>query len=483
MPNTILTLEPKKIWNHFYNLTQIPRPSGHEKRVIEHVRQFAEQLGLENKIDAVGNLIVRKNAYKEKENAKSVVLQAHVDMVPQKNSDKVHDFLTDPIEALIDGEWVKANQTTLGADNGIGIAAILAVLESGDIQHGPLEALFTISEETGMDGAFGLDSNDLKSEILLNLDSEDEGELYIGCAGGIDMNAKWNYIPESFSGGVYYKISLSGLKGGHSGIDINLGRANANKVMVKFLDDLSELIRYQMVYFSGGNLRNAIPRESEAVLCISNDDAGKFMDFVKKAQTDLEKKYQGIEEGISLQIEAVNSDEPCMKISDQRKFIDLLLNCPDGVLAMSESIPGVVQTSNNLAIVKAEKGIIEVKTLLRSSDDNEKKETGEKIKKRFTDEGFEAELCNAYPGWLPDRNSAILKFAGNTYKKEFGIEPKVKVIHAGLECGIIGSKIPGLDMISFGPTIRHPHSPDERVNIETVNKFWVFLKSLLEAIQ
>ncbi len=483
MSNTILDLEPKRIWKHFYNLTQIPRPSGHEKQVIEHIRQFAEKQNLEYKIDATGNLIVKKEASRGKEKLKGVIMQAHVDMVPQKNSNKVHDFLTDPIEAVVDGEWVKANQTTLGADNGIGIASILAVLESGDIQHGPLEALFTISEETGMDGAFGLDKNDLKSEILLNLDSEDEGELFIGCAGGIDLNAKWSYNTTKSEMGTCYKITLSGLKGGHSGIDINLGRANANKVMAKILTDLSKQMRFQLVSFSGGNLRNAIPRESETILCIDNNDAEKLKTYLGTVHEDLKKHYAGIEDNITLQSESVTSHELTMDNSDQKKFIALLMNCPDGMIAMSESLPGMVQTSNNLAIVKAGKGMIEVQTLLRSSDDKEKMEIAEKARKIFTDEGIKAELCNGYPGWLPDRNSGILHFAGKTYQKEFGSEPKVKVIHAGLECGIIGSKIPGLDMISFGPTIRHPHSPDEKVHIGSVNKFWVFLKTLLEAIQ
>ena len=482
MPNTILALEPKKIWNHFYNLTQIPRPSGCEKRVIEHIRQFADQLGLENKIDSTGNLIVRKKAYKGKENIKSIVMQAHVDMVPQKNSGKVHNFQTDPIETLVDGEWVKANQTTLGADNGIGAAAIMSVLEAGDIQHGPLEALFTVSEETGMDGAFGLDKNDLRSKILLNLDSEDEGELYVGCAGGIDLNATWNYHPESPSGGIYYRISLSGLKGGHSGIDINLGRANANKVMLKMLDDLSEQTRYQLVSFTGGNLRNAIPRESEAVLYIGYDDEAKISDFIMKVQGGLLQRYKGIEDSIIIKAERVSSDESCMNISEQRKFTELLINCPDGVLAMSDTIQGVVQTSNNLAIVKAGQGSVEVKTLLRSSDDKEKMETGGKIRKMFTNAGIEAELCNGYPGWLPDDKSEVLAVARQVYSNMFGKQPLVKVIHAGLECGIIGSKYAGMDMISFGPTIRHPHSPDEKVNIESVSKFWKFLVGIIKEL-
>ncbi len=483
MSNKIIDLVPDKIWKHFYDLTRIPRPSGHEKQVINHLKKFADQQDLESKIDATGNLIIRKKPFPGREKIKPVILQAHVDMVPQKNSNKVHDFLTDPIETIVDGEWVRANQTTLGADNGIGIAAILSVLESDNIQHGPLEALFTISEETGMDGAFGLNEDDLKGNILLNLDSEDEGELFIGCAGGIDVNINWNYEPADFKAVACYKIALSGLKGGHSGIDINLGRANANRVMVKMLDDLSKQIPFCLVSFSGGNLRNAIPRESEAVIGLDDDDLSKLNSFIDTVVNNLKIQFKGVEDNISLRVEPVKSCISCMDSDDRQKFINLILKCPDGVIAMSESIPGVVQTSNNIAVIKAEQGKIEVKTLLRSSFDKEKMEMAEKIGSIFTQEGAKVEITNGYPGWLPDRNSEILRFARETYLKEFAAEPRIKVIHAGLECGIIGAKISGLDMISFGPTISHPHSPDEKVYIGSVKKFWQFLKALLESVE
>ncbi len=481
MTKEILELAPTIIWKHFYNLTRIPRPSGHEKQVIEHIRQFAEALSFENKIESSGNLIIRKKPSPTKEKAKRIILQAHADMVPQKNSDKIHDFLTDPIEAIIDGDWVRANQTTLGADNGIGIAAILAVFESKDIQHGPLEALFTISEETNMNGAFGLDENDLNGQILLNLDSEDEGELYIGCAGGVDLNVSWSYKTKDSQNGAGYKISLSGLKGGHSGIDINLGRANANKLMAEILDNLAAEVKYQLIDFSGGNLRNAIPRDAEATIIIDDSEEEKLKTFLIHVQDELQNQYNGIEGTIILEYKPFYSNLSGMDYNDQVKLLSLLMNCPNGVIAMSESIPGVVQTSNNLAIVKTQQGRVEVKTLLRSADDSEKMKVAEQIKNQFTDNGAAVELCNDYPGWLPNMNSDVLHKAKATYMKIFGNEPKVKVIHAGLECGIIGGKLPGLDMISFGPTIRHPHSPDEKVHIGSVNKFWIFLRSLLEA--
>jgi dipeptidase D len=481
MSKSIHELSPKRIWDHFYDLTRIPRPSGHEQKVVEHLRLFAERSGLQYKIDAAGNIIIRKEAYKGKETAEKLILQAHVDMVPQKNSDKVHDFLTDPIETVIDGEWVRADQTTLGADNGIGIATILTILESNEIKHGPLEAVFTVSEETGMDGASGLDINEIKGRTLLNLDSEDEGELFIGCAGGIDVNINWTYTKSSQNYHTCYKISLSGLKGGHSGIDIHLGRANANLALLEILDELSKEIRMQLLSFNGGNLRNAIPRESDAILCIDKNDTVHFEKQVEILAGNMRKKYKGIEENILLECKKVSSDLPGMSTNDQNTFIALLLNCPNGVIAMSKNIPGIVETSNNIAIVKAEQGRVEIRTLLRSSSDEGKMREGEAIRKLFMAKKMEVELSNGYPGWLPDPDSKILHIAKATYHKQFGIEPKVKVIHAGLECGIIGGKLPGLDMISFGPTIRHPHSPDEKVHIGSVGKFWKFLNALLEA--
>jgi len=483
MTKSLLDLNPKRIWNHFYDLTRIPRPSGHEQQVIEHIKQFAGQLSLDYKIDTTGNIIVRKKAYPQKENVGGIILQAHVDMVPQKNSSKVHDFLNDPIETIIDGEWVRANQTTLGADNGIGIAAILTIMESQDVQHGPLEALFTVSEETGMDGAAGLDKNDLSGNILLNLDSEDEGELYIGCAGGIDLNINWTYRADELKAGSGYKISLSGLKGGHSGIDINLGRANANLSLLNILDSLSKEIHFQLVSFSGGNLRNAIPRESEAVITVDTKDVKKLQNQLEVLGNEMKNKYSDVEQSILIECKSVPTELPGMNPDEQMKFTALVLNCPDGVIAMSKHIPGVVETSNNIAIVNVERGKVEVKTLLRSSDNSEKIKIAEKIKKSFEEKKTNVELNNGYPGWLPDPDSKILHVAKEIYRKEFGNKPEVKVIHAGLECGIIGGKMPGLDMISFGPTIRHPHSPDEKVNIGSVEKFWKFLKALLEAYE
>ena len=386
------------------------------------------------------------------------------------------------VEAVIDGDWVKANQTTLGSDNGIGIAAIMAILESQELKHGPLEALFTVSEETTMAGAFGLNGADMNGRILLNLDSEDEGELFIGCAGGIDLNITWNCNQSSDLAGTCYKLNITGLKGGHSGIDINLGRANANKVMLNLLKGLSSKFDIQLVEFSGGDLRNAIPREAEAIIK-TQTDFSLLNAYMDKAMRDLNDRYNGIEDKIVTKVEEVGLDVPGMDVESQNKFMELLLNCPDGVIAMSEDIPGVVQTSNNLAIIKAGKGRVEVKTLLRSSYDKGKMQKAEEISNEFIKHSVNVELSNGYPGWLPDINSKILRIASATYKNVFNSDAKIKVIHAGLECGIIGDKIPGLDMISFGPTIRFPHSPDEKVNIQSVGRFWTFLKALLETIE
>jgi len=480
MAQMTFNLQPASVWKHFMDLTKIPRPSGHEQKIIDHIMKFADSLGLETIKDKAGNLIVRKSAAAGMEKVDGIILQAHVDMVPQKNSDKKHDFLKDPIETIVDGEWLKANQTTLGADNGIGVASILAILEDSTITHGPLEALFTVNEETGMDGAFGLEGANLKGKVMLNLDSEEEGELYIGCAGGIDINCSWNYDTGACHGNAL-KITLSGLKGGHSGIDINLGRANANRVLAEILKQLSEDIPLKLESFSGGNLRNAIPREAEAIVVADDQDADKLNKLLSEILSSLKSRYKGIEDAISLKSEPVSSSGKCMNREAFETFIYRLLNCPNGVIKMSESIEDIVQTSNNISVVVAGEGHAEVKTLLRSSDNAEKLANAEKIKIIFKGAHFEA--INGYPGWLPNPDSKILRLAKRVYHNTFGKEPEVKVIHAGLECGIIGDKMSGLDMLSFGPTIKHPHSPDEKVKIDTVDKFWTFLKKLVEGYQ
>jgi dipeptidase D len=482
MVKKITDLQPDRIWNHFYDLTQIPRPSGHEGRVVEHIRKFAESHNLQYIIDETGNIIVRKEAGKDKQGSKKVVLQSHLDMVPQKNSDKIHDFTTDPIETAIEINWVKANKTTLGADNGIGVAAMLAVLEADNINHGPVEALFTISEETGMDGAFGMKPGILNGDILLNLDSEEEGELIVGCAGGLDANISKTYIKEVPQNLDFFNIEIKGLKGGHSGVDINLGRANANILLIQLLLVLQKDCNIRLANFTGGNLRNAIPREASALIGIKSDKIEKLQTIVKEYFKLLHSKFDGIEEDILIDLTSTEYKGFVMPSSKQDKILTALINCPNGVINMSKSIPDVVQTSSNLAIVKIDDGKCEAKCLLRSSDDMEKDQLATKMEGIFKNAGADINFGGSYPGWKPNMNSFILSKSKEIYKSLYKKYPDVKVIHAGLECGIIGSIYPNMEMISFGPTIKYPHSPDEKVHIKSVLKFWDFLVQLLESV-
>ncbi|MGD2033703.1 MAG: aminoacyl-histidine dipeptidase [Bacteroidales bacterium] len=478
----ITELSPEILWKHFYDLTQVPRPSGHEQGAIEFLKTFAEKHNLEYHIDGTGNILIRKGAHPAKQSAKTVVLQSHVDMVPQKNSDKQHDFTRDAIETIIDGDWVKANKTTLGADNGIGVAATLAVLESSDIQHGPVEALFTISEETGMDGAFGLEAGFLKGDVLINLDSEDEGELFVGCAGGVDANVSWQYKYEPVNSSLAFHLGIKGLKGGHSGLDIHLGRGNANKLLSQLLLNLKKECDIRISDFHGGDLRNAIPREASAVIHIRDCNEEKLQTTVDRYRQVLIDQYKKAEPDLQIELKQAEPTDQVMPAYDFNKTMEAINTCPDGPINMSDFMSDVVQTSTNLAVVRIGDGKCEAQLLLRSSDDIEKKYLGREIKNHFKQVDAQTEFNGDYPGWQPDTNSKILSVAKDTYSKLFGKEPVVKVIHAGLECGIIGSKYSNLDMISIGPTIRHPHSPDEKVRIDTVEKFWDFLKALLEAV-
>jgi dipeptidase D len=478
----IKDLQPEKVWKYFYELTQIPRPSGYEGAVIEHIKEFAIQRNFEHHIDEAGNILIIKPGHPEGKTGKKLILQAHVDMVPQKNNDKHHDFRSDPIETIIDGDWVRADKTTLGADNGIGVAAMLAILDSKDIKHGPLETFFTVSEETGMDGVFGLKPDFLHGEILINLDSEDEREIIIGCAGGMDANISWEYSSDSISDGETFYIEVKGLKGGHSGIDINLGRANANKLLIQLLILLQDQCEIRLSSFRGGNLRNAIPREAEAVISVSADKKDKLRKLVDEYRNELIKEYKGIETDLLISINEYKKQAKVMKVEHQKTLLRAFNNCPNGVITMSASMKGIVETSTNLAIIRIGEGKCEANCLLRSSNDMEKKKLAEKIKNVFESVDARLDFEGEYPGWNPDNESLILAKAIDTYKKLFKTVPEVKVIHAGLECGIIGGKYPSLDMISFGPTIRHPHSPDEKVNIKSVERFWIFLRNLLEEI-
>jgi len=483
MSKEILNLEPKALWKHFYSLTQIPRPSGHEAACIAYMKKFGEDLGLETVVDAVGNVIIRKPATPGMENRKGVVLQGHLDMVPQKNSDKNHDFVTDPIETVIDGEWVRANGTTLGADNGMGVAAAMAVLEAKELQHGMVEALFTIDEETGMTGAFGLKPGYLKGDILMNLDSEDEGELYIGCAGGTNANVTYKYDTENIpSGFIAFKINITGLKGGHSGVDIHLGRGNANKIMNRFLKEAANEFGLRLALLNGGSLRNAIPRESFAVVVIPADHKNAFAAKLKEFENIVRKELSAVEP--DLKMEAVDTDLPenVMSAKSQKTFIDAVYACPNGVVRMSNEMEGLVETSNNLAIIEVKDGIASALCLLRSSVDSAKADLESQIESVFHLAGAEITFDGQYPGWKPNPKSPILEKMLDIYNNRFGKIPKIYAIHAGLECGLLGGVYPNWDMISFGPTIRFPHSPDEKVNIESVNKFWQFLVETLKNV-
>ncbi|MFO7668366.1 MAG: aminoacyl-histidine dipeptidase, partial [Bacteroidales bacterium] len=462
----IKKLEPMVVWNHFHALTQIPRPSKNEAEVIAYMKKFGEKLGLETIVDEVGNVIIKKPATPGMENRKTVVMQGHLDMVPQKNSDKNFDFGKDPIETLIDGDWVTADGTTLGADNGIGVAAAMAVLESKELVHGPVEALFTIDEETGMTGAFGLKPGLLSADILLNMDSEDEGELYVGCAGGIDVSATKKYTPEATPADhLAYQVHVKGLKGGHSGMDIPLGRANSNKVLFRFLMQAEWDLKIRLASAEGGDLRNAIPRESLAVVTVPAVSAGEFEKMVKDYHSIYRAEFKETEPHLEFTCKKTDLPATVVPGEDQRKFIRAVYACPNGVQRMSQSMKGLVETSNNLAIVRVKDGEFIALNLTRSSVDTAKDATAWKIAAVFHLIDARVELTGAYPGWKPDMDSPILKVCQEVYQKEFGKIPEIKAIHAGLECGLLGGVYPNLDMISFGPTIRFPHSPDEKVEI------------------
>jgi dipeptidase D len=451
--------------------------------MIKYMKEFGKKHNLETTVDKVGNVIIRKPATKGMENRKGVIFQTHLDMVPQKNSDKKHDFKKDPIETIIDGEWVRANGTTLGADNGIGVASAMAVLASKDIAHGPIEALFTIDEETGMTGVFGLKKGLLKGDILMNLDSEDEGELYVGCAGGIDVNVTKDYTEEkSPKGMVAFKIIAKGLKGGHSGVDIAMGRANSNKIMFRFLMQAESDFVIRLAEAAGGDLRNAIPRESYSIVLVPETKAKEFEKFVKGYEKMYRAEFSDTEPDLKFLAEKIAIPSKVMNKSDQYKIIRALFACPNGVQRISQAMKGLVETSNNLAIVKCKGGKFEAYNLCRSSVDSAKEATAWKIAAVFHLINAEVKLEGGYPGWKPDMKSPILKTMSDVYKDMFGNVPEKKAIHAGLECGLIGGVYPNLDMISFGPTIRYPHSPDEKVDIASVRKFWEFLVGTLKHI-
>lgn len=478
-------LQPKSLWENFYSLTQIPRPSGKKEEISAFLANYGRSLGLETIVDEIGNVIIRKPASAGYENHPGVILQGHMDMVPQKNSDKVFDFEKDPIEAYVEdnGEWVTANGTTLGADNGIGVATAMAILADKNVVHPPLEAFFTVDEETGMYGAFALKGGLLQGKTLLNLDSESEGELYMGCAGGVDTTARFDFEPvETEEGDVALRVSIKGCKGGHSGCDINLQRANAIKLLFRFLKDAVANYEARLAYVEGGSLRNAIPREALAVITIPADGLDEMKQLVADYEDLFIREFDGVEDNISFTAEDVECPKTELPEDTQDFLIHAITLCPHGVYRMIPEMPDIVETSNNLAMIGMENNRITVMCLTRSSVESRKEELRQIIQSAFALAGAETEFTGSYPGWKPNLHSHILEVMKDVYQKEFGNTPRIITIHAGLECGIIGRNYPGMDMISFGPTIEHPHSPDERVNIATVQKFYHFLLATLKEL-
>lgn len=481
--NILKNLKPSEVWNYFEQICQIPRPSKKEEKVIEFLVKFAKELNLECNVDKVGNVLIKKSATKGNENMKTVLLQSHMDMVCEKNNETIFDFEKDAIRPIIDGEWVKADGTTLGADDGIGIAAQLAILASKTISHGAIECLFTIDEETGLTGAFALEDGFLNSDILLNLDSEDEGEIFIGCAGGIDSVATFSYesepIPDEH---IAYKLTVKGLTGGHSGDEIHKGLGNSNKILNRFIWQKSEKMDIRISIFDGGNLRNAIPREAYAVVTIHQNKKQDFVKAFNKYAETIKFEFAVTEPNLQFEIEKVQLPSSVIDETTQHNLINALYACPHGVYAWSFTMPGLVETSTNLASVKFVNDKILVTTSQRSSVNSAKIDIANTVKSVFNLAGAEVKQGDGYPGWAPNPNSEILTIAFNSYKKIFGNEPKVRAIHAGLECGLFLEKYPHLDMISFGPTIKGAHSPNERVNIKTVEMWWEHLIDVLKKI-
>ncbi|MDD5571830.1 MAG: aminoacyl-histidine dipeptidase, partial [Bacteroidales bacterium] len=483
MAKVLNNLKPQPLWDIFEDICSVPHPSKHEKKLAEFVIDFAKKNGIEATNDQVGNVILRKPATPGKENLKGVIMQSHLDMVPQKNSDVSHDFEKDPIKPRIEGEWIKATGTTLGADNGIGMAASLAVMAAKDIEHGPLECLITVDEETGMTGAFELKPGLLKGDILLNLDSEDHGELFIGCAGGINTAAKLPFKKEPADKSMAsFNLVVKGLKGGHSGLDINLGRGNANKIINRILFEGANKYGLRVAEINGGTLRNAIPREAFATVAVPANQKDAFVKFTKEFEKTLKIELATTDKEVVVLLENTNLPDAVMDLQSQQKYLNAVYACPNGVFGMSADMPGLVETSNNLAIVKSENNNVCFETLQRSSIESQKEDVAAAVKSVFTLAGAEVVQSGSYPGWKPNVNSPILSTMKSVYNKLYGDNPKINAVHAGLECGLLGSVYPNLDMISFGPTIRSPHSPDERVNIESVGKFFDYLVETLKNI-
>ena len=483
MNTDILKLQPQVLWENFHQLTQIPRPSHHEEKVQEFVFNFGKNLSLETLKDESGNIVIRKPATLGMENRKGIIIQAHLDMVPQKNSDKIHDFKNDPIETYVDGEWLTANETTLGADNGIGAAAALGVLASTNIEHGPIECLFTATEETGMTGAEGLKPDFLQGEIMLNTDSMVEGELYVSCAGGEDANVTFQYSDKQLpANAVAYQLNISGLKGGHSGLDIIRQRGNANIVFFRLLNDAYQTCNAQLASIDGGSLRNAIPREAFGEIVIKKTQVDKFKKTIEEEFNIIKRELSATEPDMIYQLKETELPTSVIDNLTQGKLTQSIISCPNGVIRMSDIMPEVVETSTNLAIIKLDAATktIHAVSMMRSSSDISRAELGKRMKALFSLAGAKAKFTGAYPGWEPNMDSPILKVMLKTHEDLYAKTPEIKGIHVGLECGTMGAIFPHWDMISFGPTVQFPHSPDERVHIESVQKFWNLMLATLK---
>ncbi|APG59087.1 aminoacyl-histidine dipeptidase [Christiangramia salexigens] len=483
MSEEIRALEPKVLWNKFADLNAVPRPSKKEERVIEFIKNFGNKLNLPTEVDEVGNVVIRKPATSGMESRKKIVLQAHLDMVHQKNNDTDFDFDTQGIQMYVDGDWVRAKGTTLGADNGLGVATMMAILESDSIEHPALEALFTIDEETGMTGAKGLNPNMLEGDILLNLDTEEDDEIGIGCAGGVDITANKTYQEENVPEGyVTFAVKVKGLMGGHSGMDIIKGLGNANKMMNRLLQNTGEEFNLRVSKIDGGGLRNAIPRESEAIIALPETEVQSFNAEFEKRQQKIKTEYASLEPNLSLELNKISEEVKVMDLNSQKEVLAALSGAHNGVYRMSPEIEGLVEASNNIANVTLSNGEVYIKCLTRSSVESTKDDLANSLKSVFELAGFTVELSGEYPGWAPNRESAILKTLDEIYQKLHGEQADIAACHAGLECGIIGSHYPGMDMISFGPTIRGAHSPDERASISSAQKYWKFLVEVLRNI-
>ncbi|MEH6680866.1 MAG: aminoacyl-histidine dipeptidase [Sediminicola sp.] len=479
----IRTLEPKQVWNNFADLNAIPRPSKKEERVVQFMLEFGNGLGLQSLRDMVGNVIIRKPATPGMEDRKMVTLQSHLDMVHQKNSDTVFDFENEGIQMFVDGDWVRAKGTTLGADNGMGVAAIMSLLESSDIPHPALEALFTVDEETGMTGAMGLEPGFLQGDILLNLDTEEDDEIDIGCAGGVDITGTRQYTEKQIGRGVKgFEIVVRGLRGGHSGMDIHKGFGNANKIMNRLLHMGSDNFNIRIASIEGGGLRNAIPRESVAKIVVDKAHIEPLQQLFETWTTTIKNELGAVEPQLEILVQRTKIPKKVMGIGAQEKLLKSIHALPNGVYAMSGTISDLVETSNNLARVQVKNGTAEISCLARSSVDSAKMDVANSIKSALELAGFEVSLSGSYPGWKPDPDSEILTVLESKYTGLFGSAPKVVACHAGLECGILGRNYPEMDMISFGPTIKGAHSPEERVSISSVRKFWKFLLEVLQDI-